>query len=89
MVLQGGTWLEDRQPTLLVYLFISLVLLMPQEIYVMEVKYGHTAQEAMEQLHTKDYATKWKHDSRPVRLLGINISKETRTVDDWLCESCE
>ena len=62
---------------------------MPQEIYVMEVKYGHRAQEDMEQLRTKDYVTKWKHDSRPVRLLGINISKETRTVDDWLCESCE
>ncbi|MBR6283670.1 MAG: PD-(D/E)XK nuclease domain-containing protein [Muribaculaceae bacterium] len=64
----------------------DLVLLMPQEIYVMKLKYGHTAQEAMEQLRTKDYAAKWKHDGCPVRLLAINISKEIRTVDDWICE---
>ena len=34
----------------------------------------------------KDYAVKWKHDGRPVRLLAISVNKETRTVDDWLCE---
>ncbi|MBQ7690386.1 MAG: PD-(D/E)XK nuclease domain-containing protein, partial [Muribaculaceae bacterium] len=64
----------------------DLVLLMPQEIYVIELKHGHTAREAMEQLRSRDYAAKWRHDGRPVRLLAINISKETRTVDDWLCE---
>ena len=64
----------------------DLVLLMPQEIYVMELKYGHTVQEAMEQLRARDYAAKWRHDGRPLRLLAINISKETRTVDDWVCE---
>lgn len=31
-------------------------------------------------------AAKWKHDGRPVRLLAISVNKETRTVDDWLCE---
>ncbi|MBQ7691531.1 MAG: ATP-binding protein [Muribaculaceae bacterium] len=64
----------------------DLVLLMPQEIYVMELKYGHTVQEAMEQLRARDYAAKWRHDGSPVRLLAINISKETRTVDDWACK---
>ena len=64
----------------------DLVLLMPQEIYIIELKYGHIAQEAMEQLHTKDYTAKWSHDGRPVRLLAINIDKETRTIDDWICE---
>ena len=64
----------------------DLVLLMPREIYLMELKYGHTVQEAMEQLRTKDYTVKYRHDGRPVRLLAINISKETRTIDDWLCE---
>ncbi len=65
----------------------DLVLLMPQDIYVIELKYGHTAQEAIEQLRAKDYAAKWRHDGRPVRLLAINISKDTRTVDDWLLAS--
>ena len=64
----------------------DLVLLMPQEIYIIELKYGHTAQDALEQLHTKDYTAKWNHDDRPVRLLAINVDKETRTIDDWLCK---
>ena len=64
----------------------DLVLLMPQEIYVIELKYGHTAQEALEQLRSRDYAAKWRHDGRTVRLLAINIATDTRTVDDWLCE---
>ncbi|MBQ7690252.1 MAG: ATP-binding protein [Muribaculaceae bacterium] len=64
----------------------DLVLLMPQEIYVMELKYGHTAMEALEQLKKKDYTAKWNHDGRPVRLLAMNIDKETRTIDDWICE---
>ena len=24
--------------------------------------------------------------SRPVRLLAINIGRDSRTIDDWLCE---
>ena len=59
---------------------------MPQEIYVVELKYSATAQEAMAQLQRKDYAVKYRHDGRPVRLLAININKETRTIDDWLCQ---
>ena len=64
----------------------DLVLLMPQEIYVVELKYSATAQEAMAQLQRKDYAVKYRHDGHPVRLLAININKETRTIDDWLCQ---
>ncbi|MBR6282772.1 MAG: PD-(D/E)XK nuclease domain-containing protein, partial [Muribaculaceae bacterium] len=62
------------------------VLLMPKDIYLMELKHDSTAQEAMDQLRRKDYAVKYRHDGRPVRLLAINIGKETHTVDDWLCE---
>lgn len=61
----------------------DLVLRMPDAIYVIELKYGRTVAEAMEQLHRKDYAAKYAHDGRPVRLLGINLSAETRTIDGW------
>ncbi len=62
------------------------VLLMPKDIYLMELKHDSTAQEAMEQLRRKDYAVKYRHDGRPVHLLAINISRESRTIDDWLVE---
>ena len=64
----------------------DVVMLMPGEIYVIELKHGATAQEAMEQLRRKDYAVKYRHGDRPVRLLAINIDRDTRTVDDWLCQ---
>ncbi len=64
----------------------DLVLRMPDAIYVIELKYGKTVAEAMEQLHRKDYAAKYCHDGRPVRLLGINLAGDTRTIDAWQLE---
>ena len=65
---------------------VDILLKMPRAIYVVELKYGQTAAEAMEQLQQKNYVAKYRHDGRPLHLLGINISKETRTIDDWKCE---
>ncbi len=64
----------------------DIVLRLPQDIYVIELKYGKTLNAAMEQLHRKDYAAKWRGDGRRIRLLGINISADTRTIDAWRCE---
>ena len=64
----------------------DIVLRLPQDIYVIELKYGKTVDAAMEQLHRKDYAAKWRGDGRRIRLLGINISVDTRTIDAWRCE---
>ena len=63
---------------------IDIVLRMPTAIYVVELKHGRTAAEAMEQLVSKQYAAKYSHDGRPVRLLAINICPDTRTIDDWM-----
>ena len=64
----------------------DIVLRLPQDIYVIELKYGKTLDAAMEHLHRKDYAAKWRGDGRRIRLLGMNISADTRTIDAWRCE---
>ena len=64
----------------------DIVLRLPQDIFVIELKYGKTVDAAMEQLHRKDYAAKWRGDSRRIRLLGMNINADTRTIDAWRCE---
>ena len=64
----------------------DIVLRLPQDIYVIELKYGKTVDAAMEQLHRKDYAAKWRGDGRRIRLLGMNINADTRTIDAWRCE---
>ena len=64
----------------------DIVLRMPRDIYVVELKYGRSVDEAMAQLHRKDYAAKWRGDSRAIHLLGMNIDPVTRTIDAWRCE---
>ena len=65
----------------------DIVIRMPQDIYVVEMKYGKSVDDAMSQLHVKDYAAKFAEDSRPVHLLGINIATDTRGVDGWRLET--
>jgi len=65
----------------------DIVVRMPQDIYIVEMKYGKTIEEAMQQLHSKDYAAKFREDPRPVHLLGINIDRDTRGIDAWHLET--
>ncbi|MBQ9820967.1 MAG: hypothetical protein IJM58_02480 [Muribaculaceae bacterium] len=46
----------------------DIVLRLPQNIYVSELKYGKNVGADMEQLHLKNYAAKWSGDDHD---LGI------------------
>ena len=61
----------------------DLTLLMPRGIYVMEIKYDHTAQEAPDQITRKGYAEKYRLDGSPVTKVGISFSSEERNITDW------
>lgn len=52
--------------------------------YVMEIKMDGTAQEALEQIDTKNYALSYQGTDLPVVKIGITFSKETRTVSEWV-----
>ena len=41
------------------------------------------AQEALEQIDTKNYAVPYEGTGLPLVKIGIAFSKETRTVSDW------
>jgi len=64
----------------------DLTLMMPKGIYVMELKYGHTAQEALDQINRKGYAEKYRLDGRPVTKVGIAFSPEERNIAEWKSE---
>ena len=61
----------------------DLTLLMPKGIYVMEIKYEHTADEALAQIDRKGYAEKYRLDGRPVTKIGISFSSSERNITDW------
>ena len=65
---------------------MDLVLKLPDTIYIMELKYGKSAEEAVAQILQKGYATRFAHDGRPMVAVGMNISTDRRTIDDWKTE---
>ena len=61
----------------------DVVVFMGDATYVMELKVGGTAKEALEQIDSKDYAVPYQGTGKPVVKIGIGFSRETRTVSEW------
>lgn len=65
---------------------IDAVLKTPQYIYVIELKLNGTAEEAIEQIRSKQYDLPFEIDDRKIIRIGISFSKESRTIDRWIIE---
>jgi hypothetical protein len=62
---------------------IDIALKLADCIYIIELKYGKTADEALDQIIAKDYAVRFAADPRPVVAVGLNISQDRRTIDSY------
>ena len=65
----------------------DLTLKMPKGIYVMELKYDKTADEALQQIEEKGYARKYALDGRPVTKVGLVFSSAERNITEWKSET--
>ncbi len=65
----------------------DIVLKMPRGIYVIELKYDDTAENALAQIDSRGYAEKYRLDGRPVTKVGIAFSSEERNITDWRSEA--
>ena len=65
---------------------VDLVLKTKARIYVMEFKFDGTAEEAMQQIDEKGYATPFTADGRQVVKVAVNFSRDTKTIDKWIVE---
>ena len=63
---------------------IDLVLKTDKYIYVMELKYDGTAEEALRQIDDKGYALPWQTDGRTVIKVGANFSSSLRRLEGWI-----
>lgn len=61
----------------------DLVLLMPQSIYIMEIKLDATATEALRQIDQQGYAKPYLADGRKVVKVGINFDSKERNIVEW------
>lgn len=61
----------------------DLEVLTPDYIYVFEFKYNKSVQDAMEQIHSRDYAGRYAMDQRNVFLIAANFNerKENRGLE--------
>ena len=62
---------------------MDIALKMQDAIYILEFKYGKTAEEAAEQVKRKNYAVRYAADARPVFAVGLNVNQEQRTIDSY------
>lgn len=62
---------------------IDMVLQTPKFCYVIEFKFDGTAQEALDQISSKDYTLPFALAGQQIIRIGINISRETRNVADY------
>ena len=62
---------------------MDIALKLSDAIYIIELKYGKTADDAVAQIITKDYAVRFSADQRPIWAIGLNISEDRRTIDSY------
>ena len=52
-------------------------------IYIIECKLDGSAEDALQQIESKNYAAPFAMDKRTIIKLGINFSSKTRGIDNW------
>jgi len=55
-------------------------------IYVIKFKLNVTAEDALQQIEDKKYALPYTNDPRKLFKVGIEFSKKTRNIDQWLVQ---
>ena len=63
-----------------------MLIAMASYRYVLDFKIDQSAQIAMSEIRSKDYGLSIVSDERVTCLVGINISTETRKIDDYCVE---
>ena len=66
---------------------VDLLLKTDTDIFVFEFKMNKTAQEALNQILSRDYHGQFKLDKRPITLVGANFDTKSRKLNDWVCQA--
>ena len=62
---------------------IDLMIGTDKYVYIIELKFNGTAEEALKQIEEKNYALPFNIDDRQVIKIGANVSGETRNLEEW------
>ena len=65
---------------------IDAVVKTADHIYIFEFKLHGSAEDAMQQIHDKQYAAAYRDDPRQKLLIGVEFSQKERNLGKWLVE---
>ncbi len=60
------------------------VLHLPTSIYVFELKYDGSAEEAIKQIDDKGYLIPYSAEGKRIVKVGVNYDSQQRTIGDWI-----
>lgn len=63
---------------------IDLLIETPDYVYIIELKYDASAEDALQQIDDKEYALQFETDDRKVFKIGVSFSSETRRIEGWV-----
>ncbi|MEZ4657656.1 MAG: PD-(D/E)XK nuclease domain-containing protein [Caldilineaceae bacterium] len=66
---------------------LDCVVQTPMHIYILEFKLDKSAEAALQQIKERGYAEKYAADPRAKILVGINFSREQKSVEGWQMET--
>lgn len=68
---------------------IDLTIDTDEFFYIIELKYDHSAEEALRQIEEKRYARPWQTGGRRIFLIGAAFSSNTRCIEGWTIKPLE
>ena len=54
------------------------------DVYVFEFKFNKTAEEAIEQINTTNYADKYRASNKLITGIGVNFNADRKQIDGWM-----
>lgn len=63
---------------------IDILIQTSKYIYVIELKYDHSAKDALRQIEEKNYTRPYQTDHRQLFKIGIEFSSKTRCIENWI-----
>ena len=62
---------------------VDMVLKMPDKVYILELKFNKSAEEALRQIDVKNYPVRFQQYGLPIVKVGVNFDGTTRTLSEW------
>ena len=63
---------------------VDMVLKMPDKVYILELKFNKSAEEALRQIEVKNYPVRFQQYGLPIVKVGVNFDGTTRTLSEWI-----